>query len=264
MKRFLLTLLTIGGIAFLILGYIYWQEKTSVSSTNNDISAADVDNVSSEVKKEDEMVEQEDEAFYSNWPDSAQQDYQVAKENGEPYKIAIVGSNALGKDKNGWSKQLKTALLEEDSKTLNVEIFQYDTISIDFIYSENSEEVASYAPDMVLFEPFSLNDNTQGVLVQDNHDSIEIFLSTLQEANENVVLLLQPTYPLYNATYYPGQVGDLKAFAEEKGYTYLNHWEAWPEDETLKALIGGVSDEAPSQEGHKIWTDYLIEYFIAE
>jgi hypothetical protein len=262
MKRFLLSLLTIGCILFLILGYMYWQNKTSISSANTEIAAADIEPSSEESKKE-ETIEQEEGIFYSNWPKIAQEDYLAAKENGEPYKIAIAGSNALGKDNNGWSEQLKTALLEKDSETLDIKIFQYDTISIDFIYSENSAEVAAYAPDMVLFEPFSLNDNTQGVFVQDNHDSIEIFLDSLQEANEDVVMLLQPTYPLFNATYYPQQVEDLKVFAEEKGYTYLNHWESWPEDESLTDLIGD-SDEAPSEEGHKLWADYLIEYFITE
>ncbi|MFL8938380.1 SGNH/GDSL hydrolase family protein [Rossellomorea oryzaecorticis] len=263
MKRFLLTLLTIGGIIFLILGYIYWQDKTSVSTTNKEVSAADIEDAPSEGEKTKETAEQEGSMFYSNWPESAQEDYLAAKENGKPYKVAIVGSTALGKDTNGWSEQLKSALLEKDPDTLNVEIFQYDTITIDFIYSEQSEEVAAYAPDMVLFEPFSLNDNTKGVTVQDNHDSIEIFLRTLKEANEDVTLLLQPTYPLYNATYYPGQVEELQAFAEEKGYTYLNHWEEWPEDETLDDL-NGDNEQAPSEEGHKLWADYLIKYFIAE
>jgi hypothetical protein len=262
MKRFLLTLFTIGGIAFLILGYIYWQDRTSIYSANKEVSAADVE-APSEEKEKEETFKKKERLFYANWPESAQEDYESAKENEETYKIAIVGSTALGKDADGWSDQLQTALLESGSKTLEVEIFQYDTNSIDFIYSTNSEEVPAYAPDMVLLEPFSLNDNTQGVLIQDNHDSIEIFLGTLREANEDVVLLLQPTYPLYNATYYPGQIDELKAFAEEKGYTYLNHWEAWPEDETLDEL-NGDSDNAPSEEGHNLWADYLIEYFIAE
>jgi hypothetical protein len=255
MKRLLLALLAIGGITFLAFGYMSWQDKTSISSTNNQRSDSEETKVEGESNSE--------KTFYSNWPEEAQADYKEAKENGEAYKVAIVGSTALGKGENGWSEQVKGELLETGSGTVEVEIFQFDTISIDFIYGTDMGEVVDYAPDMVLYEPFSLNDNSVGVLVQDNHDSIEIFLRNLKEANEDVVLLLQPTHPLFGATYYPLQVEDLKAFAEEKGFTYLDHWEAWPEDESLNDLVSEGKD-VPNEEGHKLWADYLTDYFIAE
>jgi hypothetical protein len=256
MKRFLLTLLAIGGMSFLVLGYMYWQDKTSISPIKNEVSE-------SVINKDEEEESEEEKAFYSNWPEEAQADYVESKENGKAYKIAIVGSNALGKEENGWSQQLKSSLLDADSEDIEVEIFQYDTISIDFIYGTDMAEVVAFAPDMILYEPFSLNDNSGGVLVQDNHDSIEIFLRDLKEANEDAVLLLQPPHPLYGATYYPLQVEDLKKFTEEKGFTYLNHWEAWPDDNSLNDLLTDRKD-APNEDGHRIWADYLIEYFIAE
>jgi hypothetical protein len=255
MKRFLLTLLAIGGMTFLVLGYMYWQNKTSISSINSKVSNAVVNKVIEESKPE--------KPFYSNWPEAAQLDYMKAKDNGETYKIAIVGSNALGKDESGWSQQLKASLLDADRAAIEVEIFQYNTISIDFIYGTDMAEVVAYAPDMILYEPFTLNDNSGGVTVQDNHDSIEIFLQDLKEANKNAVLLLQPPHPLYGATYYPRQVADLKKFAEDKGFTYLDHWEAWPDDKGLNDLLTDEKD-APDEDGHSIWANYLIEYFIAE
>jgi hypothetical protein len=158
---------------------------------------------------------------------------------------------------------MKASLLDADRAAIDIEIFQYNTISIDFIYGTDMAEVVAYAPDIILYEPFTLNDNSGGVTVQDNHNSIEIFLQDLKEANKDAVLLLQPTHPLYGATYYPRQVADLKKFAEDKGFTYLDHWEAWPDDKELNDLLTDEKD-SPDEEGHSIWANYLIEYYIAE
>lgn len=260
MRGFLLTLLSIGCIAFLILGNMYWQEKTAVSSSKAEGKTV-TEEQSDEVVTEKEEIPDTDPV--ANWPNKAKSDYQTAKEDGETYKIALVGSPALGKETNGWSEQLKTALNDTYGESIEVEIFQHDAISIEFINSTDSDAVLDYAPDMVLFEPFSLNDNTGGVNVGDNHDSIDIFLRNLKGANEDVVLILQPTHPIYGATYYPEQVDALKVFAEESGFTYLNHWKVWPEDESLTDLLD-ESQETPNEEGHKVWADFLKNYFIAD
>ncbi|WP_064093153.1 SGNH/GDSL hydrolase family protein [Rossellomorea aquimaris] len=259
MKSFLLTILAIFCLAFLILGNMYWQEKTAVSSYKASPTEPSEEPSSSEEDRSEEKDSDVD--LFAKWPEKAQADFKAARESGETYKLAIVGSPALGKGENGWSEQLKASLEENYGKTLDVKIFQNDTISINFIVDEGSDEVIAYAPDMVLYEPFSLNDNSRGVLVGDNHDSIDVFLSDLREVNEDVVLLLQPTHPLYRANYYPGQVEELKVFAEESKITYLDHWEAWPEDESLLDLLL-ESKAAPSEEGHRVWAEYLKNYFI--
>jgi hypothetical protein len=259
MKNFFLVLLTIGCGAFLILGNIYWQEKTAVSSyshSSSPNSEADSDIISETV------VDQPEEKLYSNWPEKARKDYQAAKENGQVYKLAIVGSPALGQEENGWSVQLKEELEKDYGGTLEVSIFQNDTNSLQFINGEGSDEVISYSPDMVLFEPFSLINNSVGVLAEDNHESIGVFLKELKGANEDVVLLLQPPHPIYGATYYPMNVEELKAYAEENDITYLDHWEAWPADESLRDLLVN-SQDTPNEKGHSLWANYLTDYFIA-
>lgn len=257
MKRFLLTLLAIGGFVFLLFGYMYWQDRTAVSS-----GIKDVPEVNSE-SDDSGAAQKEDASFYSNWPEEAQADYKEAVKNDGAYKIAIVGSGALGKGQDGWSEQLKAALSDAGGDTIEMEIFQYEGNSLEFINGAGAEEVTAYAPDMILYEPFALNDNSSGVLVEDRHDGIEMFMNQLKEANEDAVLVLQPTHPLFGSTYYPKQVGELKEFAKEKGFAYLNHWEAWPDDESSNDLLV-ESKEASNAEGHTVWADYLIEYFVAD
>ena len=43
---------------------------------------------------------------------------------------------------------------------------------------------------------------------------------------------IQPPHPLYQATYYPVQVEALAQYAEDNDIPYLNHWEAWPDQDS--------------------------------
>ena len=76
---------------------------------------------------------------------------------------------------------------------------------------------------------------------------------------------LQPANPLFQAKYYPLQVEALKNYADRNNITYLNHWDAWPDtqsEEIKKFLIGEPS--TPNETGHKLWADFLVDYFISE
>lgn len=128
-----------------------------------------------------------------------------------------------------------------------------------------AKEVTAYQPDLVLWEPFTLKDNTVGVSPEDTAYGVNVFLADLQEANEDVTLILQPGQPLFGAVYYPQQVEELKTFAEESGLTYLDHWTEWPasDDEALQGYLT-ESRDVPSEKGHKVWAGYLTDYFISQ
>lgn len=158
---------------------------------------------------------------------------------------------------------MKAALEKQYGNTIEITIFQWDTDSLHFINGEEVDEVTAFAPDMVLNEPFSLNNNSIGVSAEDNLDSIDIFKRQLMEANEDAVLLLQPTHPIYGATYYPRDVEKLKEYAEEKGIPYLDHWKAWPGVESLEKMLVDTKDTS-NEEVHSLWAGYLINYFISD
>ncbi|WP_374055140.1 SGNH/GDSL hydrolase family protein [Rossellomorea sp. FM04394] len=260
MKTFSLFLLGIICAGVLVYGNMYWQERTSVSSEEK---STVVTESASEEKVTDN--EKDVDSLMGNWPEEAQATFKKTVATGNPYKLAIVGSLALGADENGWSEQVKTELTDTYRDTIEVKIFQYDTTSLTFVNGENVDEVLEYEPQLVLFEPFALNDNSNGVGGENNQESIQIFERKLKEQNEEAVLILQPTHPIAGATYYPMQIEELKEFAEENGIPYVDHWSAWPVDdeEALGELLVD-SQEMPSEEGHAVWADYLVEYFINE
>jgi hypothetical protein len=199
----------------------------------------------------------------SNWPQDAQARFIDASENGSVFKIAIVGSPSMGVGDNGWSEQVKESLISKLNRDIDVQLFEFDGTSSTFLNSIEREEVVTMVPDLVLYEPFSLNDNTYLVSSEKNHANIEEFYEQLQEYNENVVLLLQPAHPIVGARVYPQQVRELQTFAKEKGFTYLDHWRAWPEEDALGEYLVD-SQEEPNVMGHRVWAEFITRYFIKE
>ncbi|MBM7714973.1 hypothetical protein JOC94_001945 [Bacillus thermophilus] len=184
--------------------------------------------------------------------------------NEQPFKLALVGSKALGEEANGWSIQLQKALADAYGETLDVKIFQYEEQSDQFITSGHGKEVAEFQPDIVLFEPFTLNDNGT-VTLEDSHENIHTFISTVQKEKEEAVVILQPPHPIHNATFYPSEVEALEKFAKDNNLPFLNHWAKWPavENEELRSYL--LEDQsAPNDKGHEVWFTYLNEYFIAD
>ncbi|KZZ85066.1 SGNH/GDSL hydrolase family protein [Bacillus sp. SJS] len=87
----------------------------------------------------------------------------------------------------------------------------------------------------------------------------------IQSANKDCIIIIQPSYPLYDAKYYPKEVEKLKNYTTENGIAYLNHWENWPPGDSEDLLSYLNEDEtAPSPRGQKAWADYLTKVFVAK
>jgi len=275
------TLAIIACVIFLIIGNLYWKEKTQITSnveSSNAASSEDKDKTadkSAEVDEDeqsDEVAEDEldiaaimDKA--ANWPNDARNALKTTAEDGEKFLLAIVGSQSLGGD-GGWAMMLKDELEEEYPGIIDVQLFEYEgATSQEFVDSEYIEEVVAATPDLVLLEPFPLNDNSGWISVEANQTNIETFVDALNEAraedDQDVIVMLQPAHPIYNATVYPQQISQLKEYADSEGFVYLDHWSVWPDhasEEILDYLGDGQS--TPSEAGHEIWFEYLLEYFV--
>lgn len=256
----------ISCLLFLVTGYAYWTNQTRVHPSASNEPTPSVDMEKPDSSGTDEIGKEEQKEIFreqivntiQNWPEKAKEDFLTSFDNEVPFKMAIVGSTSLGGN-SGWAQMLKDSLLETFGETLvHIEIFEYEILSSEFIESEAMNEVVSFEPKLVLYEPFILNDN--GYLpIETNLANIETFI----EAIGNATVILQPSRPVPNGINYPREVEQLKQFAEEQGIPYLNHWEAWPEGDELEEYI--ISGEiSPSPKGHHVWFEYLRDYFIAD
>ena len=101
--------------------------------------------------------------------------------------------------------------------------------------------------------------------IDDSLENASAVIASVKESLPQTQVILQPPHPLYNANFYPKQVQELQQFAEANGIPYLNHWEAWP-DQDSEEIKEYISEDAsgPSAKGHQLWADYLIDYFIAK
>jgi hypothetical protein len=260
MKTFSLFLLAIGCAAVLFYGNEYWQERTSPSAAPSNHSSKIVKTAADPVAEEAADYD----ARVTKWPQKAQDTFLKAVKEGTTYQLAIVGSTALGEGENGWSEQVKEELERTFDGHLEVTLYEYDSTSIEFVNGEAAEEVLNANPDLVLLEPFSLSDNSNLVGTKNNHESIQIFERKMKEQNKDAVLILQPTHPIAGATYYPNQIAELKTFSTEENIPYLDHWTAWPEDDDTLADYVTDSQETPNEKGHKVWADYLLDFFISQ
>lgn len=136
--------------------------------------------------------------------------------------------------------------------------------SQEFIDENKQEELAQEKADLILFEPFVLNDKGH-VVIETALEYLDSIIDDVKEDNPNTTFILQPPQPVYDPGFYSVLVGALEKFAEDNEITYLNHWSAWPETsspEIQDYLVTGPS--GPNEKGHDLWAGFLADYFISE
>jgi len=267
-KRILVIFSFIAFILVTVMGGIYWNEKRDqvVNGTEDGIisQGSSHDSKSEDTKKKSDARRTEIESMTANLPNGVQKAFLAAYDAGEKLEIALVGSEALGKGAGGWSdmveKQLETAY---GSSFVDVVTYQYDGGSTGFLSSSSAEEIANTGYDIVFLEGFTLEDNGE-IGIEQSLDNVAAIIDLLISSNSDVQIILQPPHPIYGAVNYPQQVEQLKAFAEERGLPYFDHWKNWPDytsDEILQYL---TDDNMPNMKGHQLWAETIMNYFVAK
>ncbi|CAM3832686.1 SGNH/GDSL hydrolase family protein [Mesobacillus thioparans] len=260
MKNFIIIFLSIACATLLFLGNQQWKEKVQVrSSATNTFSTEE-----NQANKPDDEHPDNLTDYTKNWPEKARTIFETALEEGRPFKILLAGSPAMGNAETGWAELLTDQLQNTYGDAIEVTAKSYEMTSREFIDAETQNELAAEQADLVLLEPFILMNNGK----VGNDQAVEhysVIIDAILSAKPDTVVILQPANPLSKARFYPLQVEALKEYAETNGLDYLDHWQAWPETEVERLeLLSGGDPNFPNEEGHKLWADYLIDYFIAK
>ncbi|MGG5255140.1 SGNH/GDSL hydrolase family protein [Neobacillus sp. SM06] len=179
----------------------------------------------------------------------------------KPFTILFVGSGA-----DRGSAQIIAAKLEETfgGKLVKTAIQTSDLTSTEFVAQKKSLEIASEQAQLILFEPFLLNDNGN-VETKTALANVSKIIEDVKAVNPDVTFILQPSYPLYAAKYYPLQVDALKKYASDNGITYLDHWKAWPDYQKAELKNYLLADQSgPNEKGNAIWAKFLEDYLISK
>lgn len=250
-------------VIVLVIGQLHWNNKiTDISASNAKVNETVSEDRQNNLNNRNDIEPLL--AYTKNWPKESVTTLKTKIREGKPFKIAFLGSNAAGEGKDSWPEIVKSGLGETYDEYISVSTFSYDLTSLDFVNTDKISEIIAEQPDLIVFEPFTLKDNGI-VTIEDSLDNASTVLADVKKSLPHTVVVMQPAHPLYNAKFYPLQVDELKAYAEEQGVTYINHWEAWPDlkDEVLKEYIVEDSTQ-PTAKGHQVWADYLLKYFIVE
>ncbi|PLT31775.1 SGNH/GDSL hydrolase family protein [Peribacillus deserti] len=253
MKQIFIPILIILTLGAIILGNIHWnQTVTSTDAYNKEVSP-------SEAVKSDSNLPSAIESIPNK---EIQKVFKQAAENEETVKIVFLGSNALGSGTNSWPEMVGTTLKEEFNNQVAFKTLKYDMTSLQFVQQDKVADLIKEQPDIVLFEPFTLNNNGE-VSTEDSRKTIQDTINSAKESKKNTLFILQPTHPIPNATIYPSQVEELNSFAQDNGYLYLNHWANWPDYKTeeIKEYLN-EDRSAPNEKGHKVWADTVLDLFI--
>ncbi|WP_335871174.1 SGNH/GDSL hydrolase family protein [Bacillus sp. 2205SS5-2] len=261
MKGFLMGLMTITCLAILVSGNIYWKQQTTITDAKSEDRQVENKEKSDKVR----IITNDNFDVYLNltggWPAQAKATYEEALLEGTPFSIAIIGSDAMNSVENGWD-QLVTKKIEENfDDTITTYSLPYNNTTTSFVEDSVYEEAIEQKPDLIIFEPFTLNDNGL-VLIEDSLLIIENIQTAFSKENPDTVFILMPPQPLYMPNGYQNQVNALAEYVEENEIPYINHWENWPATDDI--LIKDYLDEEsnPNDKGHKAWASAITDLLI--
>lgn len=254
MKVFLNIFAAVLLIITIVAGKMYWDHQTSAEASSGSMSRNNTSKVASKNWED----------YGENLPESVKEKLKKADASGKPMKLLIVGSQATSTDSKAWPETLKETLNNTYGSLIETSILEYkDETTLDFVRNQDYKDIIKEKPDVLLFEPFLLNDN--GVVgITNTLENLNVIMSHITAEDKDLVTILQPSQPIYNATNYPKEAEALGEFAKKNGYEYVNHWSAWPDYKSEKILDYLVEKQRiPTAKGNKAWSSYLEEYFTA-
>jgi hypothetical protein len=252
MKYLLTAVWTIFCIGVLAYSHISWNKQTSVQAVVSEPTPT-LEQDSDEVNVDEHYLE-----LAANWPESAKELLKLSLKNSTPFTILFVGSSALQ-----WEKEVTQSLLDNfGTDHITTEVHTYDLTSKEFIEENKQLELSARKAQLIVIEPFLLNDNGE-YTIDESLANLTKIIEDIKVESPDTTIILQPSYPIYLPKYYATQVQALKDYAVANNLTYLDHWTAWPATDSseIKNYLN-EGQNGPNEQGTQVWAQYLVEYFV--
>ncbi|MGD6802096.1 SGNH/GDSL hydrolase family protein [Rossellomorea aquimaris] len=264
MKKLFIVLLMLVSVGVILLGNLHWKTLNSAPAATE----AESTDLEGETETKDEASKESSPdgklSYTGNWSPEMRSIYENKLEEGEAFNLMIAGSQAMDAVEPGWNDLVAEAVKAKYGDTITVHSFPYDSNSFDFVAEAKAEEIADLDPNLVIFEPLTLNDNSL-VRIEDSLVHIQTIYEDISASNVGMELVLTPPQPVHSPNWYATQISELEKFADNEGYTYIDHWENWPdvESEEIKNYLNGEGS-SPNEQGQKAWAEAIISYLITE
>lgn len=251
-------------VASVIGGKLHWNKKVS-NATEQAMSETVLKSKSTKGKESDQKAVSFNEAYASNLPEAVQEKLKSAAQEKRAVNLVLVGDESSA-EKGTWTEAFTKSLHEAYGEGVwNVVVKSYAGESTEaFMVNGRAKEIAGAKPDVILFQAPFVTDNTQ----TGNGNSVtgtQAFVEAMAASAKDAVIMIQPSNPVYNAKNYPKAIASLEGFAQQGGYTYVNHWSAWP-DPASKEILPYLQEEFgfPTEKGYELWAQYVTDYFVAK
>ncbi|MFK3936051.1 SGNH/GDSL hydrolase family protein [Alkalihalobacillus sp. NPDC078783] len=253
---FVLTIiLSIGIIAF---GYISYQNKLNDLATN-----AQTDVTNNNTNSSNEIIEtEESQSFGGILGDT----YENLESN--ELKITFLGSEAIQSslDEEDNSENWPSLLVHTlENNNLSI---TYDIVNIgkqttsEILNSTDIEVVIDSNPDIIFFESLTLNDNSAVLSTEQSEENLTALLEQLNDQLPNAKVIIFPSNPLLDPSFYLTQIQSLEEFADNNSLLYANHWQQWP-DVTDPQIEEYSKSGILSERGHEELATFM-EKFLTE
>ncbi|PFA67258.1 hypothetical protein CN378_10440 [Bacillus sp. AFS015802] len=265
MRMLLLIGLMIVTLFTLVSGKIYWDDRiervqAKGQTAHEDFNTGGDSHEEAEGKKNVDVVTLDK---LNLLPKEIQSLFRLKVGQGQSVNLAIVGSASASKTEKTWSHLLERKLVD----TYGASVIKITTkeiankTSTQVISEKLLDGLAASKPDILLIEPFLLYDNTK-LPMDDRLKNLSTIIEQFKSFNSDVTVMIQPSNPIYQAHYYPKEEKELEKYAYTHGYTYLDHWKAWPSGESNQLLSYLTGGGLPNDKGNEVWARYIEDYFI--
>ncbi len=258
MKALFTSLLAVLCMTILILGNLHWNDKT-ISAVDNTGTTPKEETKEPASEKLTDLSKEQLLSLAANWPEESKGLLSIAYDERRPFKIVAAGSEVISFQ---WADIIEEKVQGSFGNMVAFTAKGYSKTSAEFVEENLAAEISSEKPNMVILEPFTLNDNGK-VVIEESLENVTSIIEEVKQDNPSAVFVLQPPYPLYNANFYPVQVDALKKYAEDKGFVYLDHWAAWPDyrtEDIKEYLVEDLSE--PNGEGYELWAGFIGDYLV--
>ncbi len=252
MKYFLTAIWALVCVGVLAYSHIHWNQQTAVQAVDSELEPVVEKIIANDHNSNSDTYMK----LAANWPQSAKEQFKLALKEGKPFKILFVGSPSAE-----WENAVTQKLIENyGSARIMTAKHLYDGTSEDFLAENKQVELVAEKAQMVIIEPFLLNDNSI-ITIDGTLANLTLIIDAVKAENPDTTFILQPSNPIYLPKYYSTQVDALKGYAEENKITYLDHWTAWPATDDPKIKDYLVEND-PNEKGNQAWAQFLIEHFV--
>lgn len=253
--KILYTLTLLTCVLIITYSYFVFSGKIEQSQKNATEIKSIVPKKESIVKKDSLLSKEYITKLSKNTDESVQNLLLKRYEQKQNVNVLILGSKVTD-----GSSSYEKDLLTESQKTygdfIKFTTLFFNTTSTGFSNMMDTEIQWDKKYDIIVFEPFVLND--QGIVDLTEEQNVILKLANISKEKVNDrILILQPSFPNPESPYYRGNVELLKNFSTEKNYVFFDHWDKWEPSKVYINEKGYLNED-----GLSIWTEAIKNYFI--